>query len=239
MRLNKFILAAIICICPPLFGMQSKTVKDGDVIEIEISEKALTRVHCTQGVRVDKVWGKTSGIVIHTDAEKGEFSIEVKEKPKTPISFFIRDSNDGVYTVHAKIVDKLTSTVQLNTQKKVAKKAELPKKSDNFKKRLKSIMKTLALADQSRGEWRDADGEPVKLWRDIDIKMMQDADFGGLIGEIYHIQNNTNKEQTFTEPEFMVIGAGVHAIALSKATLAPGDRGYLYIIRSDKGGQDE
>ncbi|HHF0534570.1 TPA: type-F conjugative transfer system secretin TraK [Vibrio alginolyticus] len=211
---------------------QEFRVKDGDTITVKISSRELTRITVEGEGRLDKVWGSAGVLEIQPDKERGEIFVRPSPTAPTALSFFVRDDLGATYTVVAQQHDIPSETIVLKPaapRKSVGRGSEY--RSTPFVERVKRLMKGMALGDTIDGySFEDAE-KKVPLWAETNIVLRRVYTGYDLLGEIYTIENTSDKEMVFHEREFLDFGDYVQAVALERLELAKGETTFLYVVR--------
>lgn len=211
---------------------QEFRVKDGDTITVKISSRELTRITVDGEGRLDKVWGSAGILEIQPDKERGEIFVRPSPAAPTALSFFVRDDLGATYTLVAQQHDIPSETIILKPaapRKTVGRGSEY--RSTPFVERVKRLMKGMALGDTIDGYSFDDAEKKVPLWAETNIVLRRVYTGYDLLGEIYTIQNTSDKEMVFHEREFLDFGDYVQAVALERLELAKGETTFLYVVR--------
>lgn len=211
---------------------QEFRVKDGDTITVKISSRELTRITVGGEGRIDKVWGSVGVLEIQPDKEGGEIFVRPSPTAPTALSFFVRDDLGATYTIVAQQHDIPSETIILKPaapRKSVGRGSEY--RSTPFVERVKKLMKGMALGEAIDGYSFEDTEKKVPLWAETNIVLHRVYTGYDLLGEIYSIENTSDKEMVFHEREFLDFGDHVQAAALERMKLAKGETTFLYVVR--------
>lgn len=211
---------------------QEFRVKDGDTITVKISSRELTRITVDGVGRLDKVWGAAGVLEITPDKEKGEIFVRPSRSAPTAFSFFVRDDLGATYTIVAKQHDIPSETVLLKPaapRKSAGRGSEY--RSTPYIERVKRLMKGMALGEDVAGYTFDDAEKKVPLWAETNITLRRVYTGYDLLGEIYTLENISDKEIVFHEREFLDFGDNVQAVALEQLSLAKGETTFIYVVR--------
>lgn len=217
---------------------QEFKVKDGDTITVKISSRELTRVTVDGEGRLDKVWGSAGILEIQPDKDKGEIFVRPSRSAPAAFSFFVRDDMGATYTVVAQQHDIPSETIVLKpaaSRKSVGRGSEY--RSAPYVDRVKRLFKGMALGESIDGYSYDDSEQEVPLWAETSIVLRRIYTGQDLLGEIYTIENISEKEMHFHEREFMDFGTRVQAVALERLSLGKGESTFLYVVRKPVGGE--
>lgn len=218
------------------FAAQEFRVKDGDTIRVKISSKELTRITIFGEGRLDKAWGVKGMLNVQTDKKKGEAYIRPTNVAPNILSFFVRDDLGATYTIIAQQYDIPSETIILKPsalRKSVGRGSEY--RATPFVDRVKRLMKGMALGESVDGYSFDDFNKDVPLWSETNIVLRRTYSGHELLGEVYTIQNVSDKSVVFHEREFMDFGGNVQAVALEQLELTKGETTFLYVVRKPQG----
>lgn len=214
------------------YAAQEFRVKDGDTVTVKISSRELTRITVNGEGRLDKVWGATGVLEINPDKEKGEIFVRPLRSAPTSFSFFVRDDSGATYTIVANQHDIPSETVLLKPaapRKSIGRGSEY--RSTPYIERVKRLMKGMALGEDIPGYTFDDAEKKVPLWAETNITLRRVYTGYDLLGEIYTLENISDKEMVFHEREFLDFGDKVQAVALEQLSLAKGETTFIYVVR--------
>lgn len=215
-----------------VFAAQEFVVSDGDTVKAKISARELTRISVDGEGRLDKVWGASGILDIQADKEQGEIFIRPTASAPPALSFFVRDDMGATYTIVAQQYDVPAQTIILRSDAPRKVSEENPQQASlAFVDKIKKLMKAMVLAEKIGGYQIENTQESIPLWEETKIILHRVYKSHGLTGEIYSVENVTDKTVTLHEREFINFRGRTQAVALEKLSLAPSDRAFLYIIR--------
>ena len=232
MSITPLIITVILSCVNIAQAAQEFRVNDGDTITVKISSRELTRITVDGVGRLDKVWGAAGVLEITPDKEKGEIFVRPSRSAPTAFSFFVRDDLGATYTIVAKQHDIPSETVLLKPaapRKSVGRGSEY--RSTPYIERVKRLMKGMALGEDVAGYTFDDAEKKVPLWAETNIALRRVYTGYDLLGEIYTLENISDKEIVFHEREFLDFGDNVQAVALEQLTLAKGETTFIYVVR--------
>ena len=232
MSITPLIITVILSCVNIAQAAQEFRVNDGDTITVKISSRELTRITVDGVGRLDKVWGAAGVLEITPDKEKGEIFVRPSRSAPTAFSFFVRDDLGATYTIVAKQHDIPSETVLLKPaapRKSVGRGSEY--RSTPYIERVKRLMKGMALGEDVAGYTFDDAEKTVPLWAETNIALRRVYTGYDLLGEIYTLENISDKEIVFHEREFLDFGDNVQAVALEQLTLAKGETTFIYVVR--------
>lgn len=236
MSITPLIITVILSCVNIAQAAQEFRVNDGDTITVKISSRELTRITVDGVGRLDKVWGAAGVLEITPDKEKGEIFVRPSRSAPTAFSFFVRDDLGATYTIVAKQHDIPSETVLLKPaapRKSVGRGSEY--RSTPYIERVKRLMKGMALGEDVAGYTFDDAEKTVPLWAETNIALRRVYTGYDLLGEIYTLENISDKEIVFHEREFLDFGDNVQAVALEQLTLAKGETTFIYVVRKSMG----
>lgn len=214
-------------------GIQTLTVSDGASVNAIISSQELTRVSVEGAQRLEKVWAPAGRLSIQPEGEHGDIFIRPVVGAPATLSFFVRDSAGGTYTIIAEQRDVPSETILL--------KPELPavrthpnrsrQKPFSYVQEIKRLMLAMALDRETKGFTKDTHEIPVSLWEETAIVHTNTYTGSHFLGQIYEITNLTGQPLTFHEQEFLPFMPDTRAVALRHFTLPAGASTSLFIIR--------
>lgn len=216
-------------------GIQKFTVSEGASITAIISSHELTRVSVAGTQRLEKVWAPAGTLWVQPDEAQGDIFIKPVTGAPPVMSFFVRDSTGGTYTIIAEQRDVPSETILL----KPARPATRPdpdrprQKSFSYVQEIKRLMLAMAFNRETKGFTKDTHEIPVPRWKET--KIVHTATYTGyrFIGQVYEIENLTGQPLTFHEQEFLSVVPDTRAVALRHVTLPGGESTSLYIVRDN------
>jgi len=223
----------------PIEGRNTLRVNDGDVVQVTISRRELTRIAVEGNGRLERIWGAAGNLEIEPDEDRGEIFIRPITREPYPFSFFVRDDNGATYTILATPRDVPSQTVILspvNTREQRIARQQWQNKP--YVDQIKGLVRAMAL-DEPLSGFRVQDSDSIApLWRETVIRRNKVYTGYYLVGERYTVRNTSNEELIFNEREFVNVGEGVVSVAIEHLELPPGRTTTLYIVREGEGGTD-
>lgn len=207
-------------------------VKDGDQIQIVVSEKDVSRLAVEGDGRLKRVWSPQSYLDMQVDKGQGEaFFKATQDAPKT-FSFFARDDFGNTFTIIATQHDIPSQTIMLVTQnRKGAEQRSARQKDLPFKKEVNSLFKSMFNDAPMQGYTVQDIEVDVPVWNETEIKLVKSYKSHAYVGEVYEIRNKTSGELQFQEYEFFEFGDDVVATGLEYLTVSANQKTRLYVVR--------
>ena len=236
--LSTLFLAFLLFLLFPGVGgaAQQFDVEDGQTITVIVSARELTRISVAGEERLENVWAPAGHLQIQPDLDQGDVFIKPTSGAPASMSFFVRDSGGGTYTIIAQQRDVPSETILLTPQQKpllrVPTRAQ--QKTLTYVKQIKRLMRAMALGQDAKGFTQEAHETLVPLWKEARLVLKRSYTGFAFIGQVFEIQNISDKPMTFHEQEFIPFGSHVRAVALRRLTVPTGQSTELYIVREQK-----
>ena len=219
----------------PVEANQEIAVRDGGSATITVSARELTRISMAGGGRLSKVWAVPGTMEIQDDKKAGEIFIKpLNVMPGQAFSFFARDDRGATFTLIATAADLPSQSIQLRStgggSAPPAARLESSGPTEPHIRRVKALMKALALRKLPHGYQSEELDQPVPVWRETEVRI-KERWTGELVGEIWSIRNAGNEDLRFSEEEFKDFYADVVAMAITEHEVRPGDSTEVLILR--------
>lgn len=210
-------------------------VFDGAAVEVTVSAQELTRLTMTDGSHVAKVWAVEGAMQAQPDADTGQVYLRpLGKSPGQVFSFFVRDEYGATYTLAARVADVPSQTIRLKPAVRSAPATVASGTvADEHVQRTKTLIR--GMASQPRAvppEYTvETVKQPVPLWEEIEVWLIQRWNGTPLKGEIWVLRNVTNSELRLDETRFATVYPDLRAIAIESLVLAPGASTEVYVAR--------
>ena len=233
-RLVLFCLPTLL-LFPGGAGAKTFTVRDGATVTTIISSNELTRISVTDTSRLEKVWAPAGTLWIQPDEAQGDIFIKPVPGAPATMSFFVRDSGGGTYTIIAEQQDVPSQTILLKPTMPAVQPNPKSRRRQSFSyvQEIKRLMLAMALERDTKGFTKDSHDTPIPLWQETHIVHITTYTGDHFIGEVYTIENLTGASLTFHEQEFLSVMPDTRAVALRTFTLPAGASTSLYIVRDN------
>lgn len=208
---------------------QIMNVDDGKTYSINVSAHELTRIAIEHG-RIDKVRGLSNHWIVQPDKENGELYITPKEGGTTAFSFFVKDSYGNTYTFVALPRDIPSETVLLQPTRRVPKVIQSDRIDQPYIVLIKGFMRDMARVNDDNYLVMSFNKE-IPLWKEVKVTLRKEYEQNDLMGDVYVLQNISDKPLVMDESEFSGFGEKVEAIAVEKGTLEVNETTLLYVVR--------
>ena len=217
-------------------AIQSFPVRDGQTITAVISSRELTRVSVAGAERLEKVWAPAGHLQVQPDAAQGDIFIRPAPGAPASMSFFIRDTAGGTYTIIAQQRDVPSETILLKPQRRVAHPATKHPRQRPFTAvdKIKRLMRAMALNQETAGFTTERHETPVPLWKETRIQLTNTYTGFHFTGRVYQIRNMSAHPLTLHEQEFIRLVPNVRALALRGFTLPSGEATVLYVVSDNE-----
>lgn len=211
-------------------AIQSFTVRDGQTITAVISSRELTRVAVAGAERLERVWAPAGHIQVQPDAAHGDIFIRPAPGAPASMSFFVRDTAGGTYTIIAQRRDVPSETIRLEPQRRAARPGTKPPRPFTSVDAIKRLMLAMALNQETAGFTTERHETPVPLWKETRILLTTTYTGFHFTGRVYQIRNMSAHSLTLHEQEFIRLVPNIRALALRGFTLPSGDATFLYVV---------
>lgn len=211
---------------------QSFTVRDGQTITAVISSRELTRVSVAGAERLEKVWAPAGHLQVQPDAAHGDIFIRPAPGAPASLSFFVRDTAGGTYTIIAQRRDVPSETIRLEPQRRVVRPGTKHPRQRPVPAvdAIKRLMLAMALNQETAGFTTERHETPVPLWKETRILLTNTYTGFHFTGRVYQIRNMSAHPLTLHEQEFIRLVPNIRALALRGFTLPSGDATFLYVV---------
>lgn len=215
-----------------VFAAQRFEVKDGDQIQIVISEKDVSRLAVEGEGRLKKVWSPQAYLDLQADKAQGEAFFKAAEGAPKTFSFFARDDFGNTFTIIATQHNVPSQTIMLVPQNRNQaslgpnRQKELP-----FKKEVNSLFKSMFNETPLQGYTVQDVNVVVPVWAETEIRLVKSYRSHAFQGEVYEVKNVTQGELKFQEYEFFEFGDNVVATGLEHLSIAAKQTTKLYVVR--------
>ena len=211
---------------------QSFTVRDGQTITAVMSSRELTRVSVAGAEGLEKVWAPAGHLQVQPDAGHGDIFLRPAPGAPASLSFFVRDTAGGTYTIIAHRRDVPSETILLKPQRRAARPATKPPRPHPFTAvdAIKRLMLAMALNQETAGFTTERHETPVPLWKETRILLTTTYTGFHFTGRVYQIRNLSGHPLTLHEQEFIRLVPNIRALALRGFTLPSGDTTLLYVV---------
>ena len=211
-------------------AIQSFTVRDGQTITAVMSSRELTRVSVAGAERLEKVWAPAGHLQVQPDAAHGDIFIRPAPGAPASLSFFVRDTAGGTYTIIAQRRDVPSETIRLEPQRRAARPPTKPPRPVTSVDTIKRLMLAMALNQETAGFTTERHETPVPLWEETSILLTNTYTGVHFTGRVYQIRNLSAHPLTLHEQEFIRLVPNIRALALRGFTLPSGDATFLYVV---------
>ena len=217
-------------------AIQSFTVRDGQTITAVISSRELTRVSVAGAERLEKVWAPAGNLQVQPDAAQGDIFIRPAPGAPASMSFFVRDTAGGTYTIIAQQRDVPSETILLTPQRRAPRPRTKHPRQHPFTSvdEIKRLMLAMALNQETTGFTTERHETPVPLWKETRIRLTNTYTGFHFTGRVYQIRNVSAQPLTLHEQEFIRLVPNVRAVALRGFTLPSGEATFLYVVSDTK-----
>ena len=209
---------------------QRFTVRDGQTITAVMSSRELTRVSVAGAEGLEKVWAPAGHLQVQPDAARGDMFLRPAPGAPASLSFFVRDTAGGTYTIIAQLRDVPSETIRLEPQRRAARPATTPPRPFTSVDAIKRLMLAMARNQETAGFTTTRHETPVPLWEETRILLTNTYTGFHFTGRVYEIWNVSAHPLTLHEQEFIRLVPNIRAIALRGFTLLSGDATFLYVV---------
>ncbi|MCY4614023.1 MAG: type-F conjugative transfer system secretin TraK [Nitrospira sp.] len=211
-------------------AVQSFTVRDGQTVTAVMSSRELTRVSVAGAERLERVWAPAGHLQVQPDAAQGDIFIVPAPGAPASLSFFVRDSTGGTYTIIAQQRDVPSETILLTPQRRAPRPATTRQRPGTSLDDIKRLMLAMALNRETTGFTMERHETPVPLWKETEILLTNTYTGFHFTGRVFQIRNVSAHPLTLHEQEFIRLVPNVRAVALRGFTLPSGDTTVLYVV---------
>ena len=213
-------------------AIQRFIVRDGQTVTAVMSSRDLTRVSVAGAERLERVWAPAGHLQVQPDAAQGDIFIRPAPDAPASMSFFVRDTAGGTYTIIAQQRDVPSETILLTPQRPAARPATKHPRRHLFTAvdDIKRLMLAMALNRETPGFTTEQHETPVPLWKETRILLTHTYTGFHFTGRVYRIRNVSTHPLTLHEQEFIDLVPNVRALALRGFTLPSGDATLLYVV---------
>lgn len=231
-RSTLFWLLSLLLIPGGAGAIQSFTVRDGQTITAVMSSRELTRVSVAGAERLERVWAPAGHLQVQPDAAHGDIFIRPAPGAPASLSFFVRDTAGGTYTIIAQRRDVPSETIRLEPQRRAVRPGTKPPRQRPFTSvdAIKRLMLAMALNQETAGFTTERHETPVPLWKETRILLTNTYTGFHFTGRVYQIRNISAHPLTLHEQEFIRLVPNIRALALRGFTLPSGDATFLYVV---------
>ena len=217
-------------------AVQSFTVRDGQTITAVMSSRELTRVAVAGAERLETIWAPAGQLQVQPDAAHGDLFIRPVPGAPASMSFFVRDTGGGTYTIIAQRRDVPSETILLTPQRHIprAAPAHPRQRPVTAVDAIKRLMLAMALNQETAGFTTERHETPVPLWKETRILLTNTYTGYHFTGRVYQIRNISAHPLTLHEQEFIRVVPHVRAVALRGTTLPAGAATLLYVISDNE-----
>ncbi len=235
-RRTLFWLLSLLLVPGGAGALQSFTVRDGHTITAVISSRELTRVSVAGAERLEKVWAPAGHLQVQPDAAQGDIFIRPAPGAPASMSFFVRDTAGGTYTIIAQQRDVPSETILLTPQRRAPRPATTRLRQHSFAsvEEIKRLMLAMALNRETTGFTTERHETPVPLWKETRIRLTNTYIGFHFTGRVYRIRNISAQPLTLHEQEFIRLVPNIRALALRGFTLPSGEATFLYVVSDTK-----
>lgn len=213
-------------------AVQRFTVRDGQTVTAVMSARDLTRVSVAGDERLARVWAPAGRLQVQPDAAHGDIFIRPAPGAPASLSFFVRDTAGGTYTIIAQQRDVPSETILLTPQPRAPRPAATSprRRAGTAVDDIKRLMLAMALNQETAGFTTAHHENPVPLWKETRIHLTHTYTGFHFTGRVYQIRNVSTHPLTLHEQEFIHLVPNVRAVALRGFTLPRGDATFLYVV---------
>ena len=213
-------------------AIQRFTVRDGQTVTAVMSARDLTRVSVAGEERLERVWAPAGQLQVQPDAAQGDIFIRPAPGAPASMSFFVRDTAGGTYTIIAQQRDVPSETILLTPQPRAARPVTEPPRQRPVTavEDIKRLMLAMALNQETTGFTTEHHETPVPLWKETQILLTHTYTGFHFTGRVYRIRNVSAHPLTLHEQEFIDLVPNVRALALRGFTLPSGEATLLYVV---------
>ena len=235
-RRTLFWLLSLLLVPGGAGAIQSFTVRDGQTITAVISSRELTRVSVAGAERLEKVWAPAGNLQVQPDAAQGDIFIRPAPGAPASMSFFVRDTAGGTYTIIAQQRDVPSETILLKPQRRAPRPTTTRPRQHPFASvdEIKRLMLAMALNQETTGFTTERHETPVPLWKETRIRLTNTYTGFHFTGRVYRIRNVSAHPLTLHEQEFIRLVPNIRALALRGFTLPSGEATFLYVVSDTK-----
>ncbi|MDD3765462.1 MAG: type-F conjugative transfer system secretin TraK [Pseudomonadota bacterium] len=228
----------LLAIAAEAVSAEEVAVRDGATARITLSAHELTRIAMTSGVKLARILAPDGQLEVRpgTGADGEDtgdaFVRPVDPTPDRAFSFFVRDEHGATYTLVATVEDRPSHTVLLKPGDPVSLREASSDAAEPTVRRIKALVRAMALGDPERKFGHTAVGKRIPVWRQtasvLDETWTTSAD---LKGETWTFRNTTADTLRLDETQFTGLYADTRAVAIERLALPPGTTTRVFIVR--------
>ena len=220
----------------PAFATQTFQVRDGQTVTAIISQRELTRISIAGLASLQKVWVAGGiGLKIQTDEDQGDIFIQPPAHAFGNLSFFVRDTDGGTYTILAEIQDVPSETIILKPHAVLSNPLTSPQrrpKTYSYVRDIKRLVFAMAKHKAAKGFTRNEDKTAVPLWHEATLTRVAVYTGFHFHGHVYTLENVSAHPLIIHEQEFLDLLPDTRAVALTHSRISQGHRASIYIVQN-------
>lgn len=213
----------------PATAMQVVQVRDGDNVNVKVSEHEITRLK-VQNARIEKIRMREGQIAIEPDPQHNEAYIRVLPHAygaARAVSAFLTLDTGATVMLLLEPSDIPATTVVIKTEPAHGIVGDAATKED-YRSALK--IKMLAVANDEPGSARVEEiGLREALWKNTLFVLDRRFVWDSVVGEVYSLTNTSDQPIVMLEREFY--RPGVLAVAMDRVNLAKDETTRVYVLR--------
>ena len=224
---TSFYMAFLASLNTTAFAAQTLIIHEQERLSVTFSAQDLNRVQIV-GDRIASVFGPPQTFSLEHEEVKGQVFVKVHDGAPAQFDLSVVGQSGRTQDLRVRVIKGEGQTVLLQPSQSPSDLVWSPEGSLPLSEPI-NLIGHMVRAEGGSGYLRQSQTRSLKLWRDLDLKLIETWKRDGLEGRVYEVKNTGDATIRLQESQ-LLRGSNTQALALSDHTVRPGTHVLLYEV---------